>query len=222
MRFLIFILFVLLFTPRGFETVFKFRDVPPIQHPPETPEEIAVADVASSTPEKPAKIVAEKKVVPPAPRPTLPPPAVVKDEPRDPAADLISLIESEVLRRSNEERIADGLSPLAQDTRLRQIAWSHSADMFANEYFSHEDTVGCSSSCRATNAGYAWRSIGENIYMMSGYDDAPETKARRVVEGWMNSPGHRANILGKYTVSGVGVVSAGESVYVTALYATPR
>jgi len=95
--------------------------------------------------------------------------------------------------------------------------------MLANDYFEHEDLNGCSSSCRVTNGGYRWQSVGENIYMMSGYKLSPEKAAAMIVDGWMNSPGHRANILGtSFTYSGVGVVSDGESIYATALYAKPR
>ncbi|MFZ2555587.1 MAG: CAP domain-containing protein [Minisyncoccia bacterium] len=189
--------------------------------PKEVPA-IAETRVATTTPKK------TERAPKAAPLTTVTPPsstAPVSKEPLEqiePQADVISLIEAAVLRRSNEERSMAGLSPLAPDAQLRKIAWAHSVDMFTNEYFSHENTAGCSSSCRATNAGYAWRAIGENIYMMSGYDDAPEEKARRVVDGWMNSPGHRANILGAFTVSGVGVVSSDGHVYVTSLYAKPK
>ena len=190
--------------------------------PPSIPREIpAIAEPPAATTSPETKPRFKKAAAVPSASST---PRISKEPlaQGEPAEDHVSRIEAEVLRLSNEKRSAAGLSPLLPDAQLRKIAWAHSADMFANEYFSHENMVGCSSSCRATNAGYAWRLIGENIYMMSGYDDTPETKAQRVVDGWMNSPGHRANILGKYSVSGIGVVSAGESVYVTALYATPR
>jgi uncharacterized protein YkwD len=140
-----------------------------------------------------------------------------------PSDDFAAQVEAEVLRLSNEERIKEGLAELAPDTKLRQIAWLHSADMIANDYFNHEDAAGCSSSCRVTNAGYRWRAVGENIYMMSGYKLSAEKTAAMIVDGWMNSPGHKANILGgSFTVSGIGVVSDGKSVYITAEYAKPR
>lgn len=141
----------------------------------------------------------------------------------EPSVDFARAVEAEILRLSNEERQKQGLPALGADTKLREIAWLHSADMTANDYFSHDDTQGCSSSCRATDAGYRWRAIGENIYMMSGYKLTAEKTAAMVVDGWMNSPGHRANILGEsFIVSGIGVVADGKSVYVTAEYAKPR
>lgn len=132
-------------------------------------------------------------------------------------------MEAEVLRLSNDERVKEGLFALSPNTKLRDVAAGHSADMLANDYFEHENLEACSSSCRATNAGYRWKSIGENIYMMSGYTLSPEKAAAKVVDGWMNSPGHKKNILGtSFTESGVGVVYDGKSIYVTSLYAKPR
>lgn len=124
---------------------------------------------------------------------------------------------------SNDERIEAGLSPLTWDASLAAIARAHSADMLARNYFEHVNPEGCSSSCRATNAGYSWRMIGENIYMTHGYAYGAAEEAETVVEGWMRSPGHKANILGaKYTHSGVGVAFQGDTAYITALYSLPR
>jgi uncharacterized protein YkwD len=144
--------------------------------------------------------------------------------PPTPIADsVISDMEAEILRLTNIERAAAGLSPFSSDTKLREIAALHSEDMLANEYFEHEDPAGCSSSCRATNAGYRWRAIGENIYMMSGYSLNATKMAAQVVAGWMDSPGHRANILGtSFVESGVGVTIKGKDVYVTAVYGKER
>lgn len=136
---------------------------------------------------------------------------------------VISDMETEILRLTNIERAAEGLSPLSHDTKLRSIAALHSEDMLTNDYFEHEDPAGCSSSCRATNAGYRWRAIGENIYMMSGYRIDAAKMAAQVVAGWMDSPGHRANILGtSFVESGVGVAIEGKEVYVTAVYGKER
>jgi uncharacterized protein YkwD len=136
---------------------------------------------------------------------------------------VISDMEAEILRLTNIERAAAGLSPFSSDTKLREIAALHSEDMLTNEYFEHEDPAGCSSPCRATNAGYRWRAIGENIYMMSGYSLNATKMAAQVVAGWMDSPGHRANILGtSFVESGVGVAIEGKDVYVTAVYGKER
>ena len=65
--------------------------------------------------------------------------------------------------------------------------------------------------------------IGENIYMTEGYKLSSTAEAEMIVNGWMNSSGHRANILGtKFTHTGVGISVKGDSVYVTAMYSKPR
>lgn len=174
----------------------------------ETPETAVVAPAATVMTATEAVPAAETK---PAPHPTASP------------RDVIAEMEAEILRLTNEERAAQGLSALASDTKLHGIAALHSEDMLANDYFEHEDPNGCSSSCRATNAGYRWRAIGENIYMMSGYRIDPAKMAAQVVAGWMDSPGHRANILGtSFVESGVGVSIEGKDVYVTAVYGKER
>lgn len=192
------------------------------QYPSEAPKEILVIAEVQATTTALKKIQTTKKVITPDSLPSTPLTSINPQVPLESDTDFISRVEDEVLRLTNQKRSEAGLSTLEPDTQLRDIAWAHSADMLANDYFSHENHAGCNSSCRTTKAGYAWRSIGENIYMMSGYTITPEQTAHMVVEGWMNSPGHRANMLGSFTVSGVGVVRAGESIYATTLYAKPR
>ncbi|MBL8158076.1 CAP domain-containing protein [bacterium] len=172
----------------------------------ETPQPTVVAPVTTVVAAEAAPVVETK----PAAEPTTP-------------IDVIAEMETEILRLTNEERVEQGLPALTFDTKLHSIATLHSEDMLANDYFEHEDPDGCSSSCRATNAGYRWRAIGENIYMMSGYKIDPAKMAAQVVAGWMDSPGHRANILGtSFAESGVGVAIKGKDVYVTAVYGKER
>lgn len=175
-------------------------------------EEVSVKKLAA------AKAPVQKTTPAPTTTPTS------KPAPTQPTSvAFIAEVEAEILRLTNEERAKEGLSALSANTKLRDIAWAHSADMLANNYFDHDDPQGCSSSCRATNAGYRWRAIGENIYMMSGFKLSAEKTATMVVDGWMNSSGHRANILGKsFIESGVGVITDGKSVYVTAMYGKQR
>lgn len=136
--------------------------------------------------------------------------------------DFASQAESKILELMNTERAKEGLGVLRADAHLATIARAHSADMLTRNFFDHDNPDGCSSSCRANAAGYAWSAIGENIYMTEGYDLSANDEAAMVVDGWMHSAGHRANILGaKYTNGGVGVVVKGEAVYITALYSKP-
>ncbi len=88
---------------------------------------------------------------------------------------------------TNTERSVAGCPPLRTDDRLRAAARGHSEDMAARQYFSHISPDGKTPWDRAEEAGYGSPSA-ENI--ARGYDD-PGT----VVEAWMNSDGHRDNIL---------------------------
>ncbi len=186
--------------------------------------------VATSTPKTPAATPKKDTAVattpaatstpkPETPTPSTPAPATSTPTQKTYAEQVAAL----VLEKTNRERTANGLSALTADATLASVARGHSADMQSNHYFSHTSEDGCDSSCRADKAGYAWRAIGENIYMMSGFTLSADAAAEKIVQGWMNSPGHRANILREvYTHSGVGVVAIDEDIYATALYATPR
>ena len=89
--------------------------------------------------------------------------------------------------------------------------------MAENNYFSHTGLDGSSAGTRITRAGYTWRSYGENIAY--GY-----STAERVMEGWMNSSGHRANILkNNFTDIGVGYASDSRGrIYAVQVFGTPR
>jgi uncharacterized protein YkwD len=123
----------------------------------------------------------------------------------------------------NAERVKAGLTQLALSSTLGGIARAHSVDMQANNYFEHDDLQGCSVSCRLDKTGYRWSMVGENIYMMSGYTLSEQETAQKIVDGWMNSPGHKANILtANFTEEGIGVAVVGNSIYATEDFARPR
>ncbi|WP_208759312.1 CAP domain-containing protein [Microbispora triticiradicis] len=112
-------------------------------------------------------------------------------------------VENEVVRLTNVERAKAGCGPLKHDARLRTAAYGHSADMSAQKYFDHTSKDGRSFADRIKAAGYSFRAAAENIAM--GYPSA-----QAVVQGWMNSSGHRQNILNcTYTDIGVGYVASG-------------
>lgn len=113
-------------------------------------------------------------------------------------------LENEVVRLTNIERAKVGCGPLKHDARLHAAALAHSADMSANNYFSHTSQDGRSFADRITATGYTYTAIAENI--AKGYPTA-----EAVVQAWMNSPGHRTNILNcTYADIGVGFVQTGE------------
>lgn len=104
----------------------------------------------------------------------------------------------EVLRLVNIERANNNLSPLTLDSSLSRVALSHSKDMHDNGYFSHTNLSGQSPFDRLKSAGISYRSAGENIA-------AGQSTPALVVNSWMNSDGHRKNILSSaYNKMGLG------------------
>jgi uncharacterized protein YkwD len=114
---------------------------------------------------------------------------------------------------TNRERVRAGLPPLAADPLLTAAAQAHSADMVARAFYSHTAPDGSRPWDRAAAAGSTRRSIGENIA-------CGQRSPAEVVEGWMNSPGHRANILKPgFTHLGVGFAGGGRAgTYWTQLF----
>jgi uncharacterized protein YkwD len=137
-------------------------------------------------------------------------------------------IEQYIFEYTNMERSSYGLEALVLDSALSQISQDHSDDMAENDYFSHINLDGETPTDRAIAAdynvvkylgdGYYSTGIGENIAKMPtgnvigiGYvsDDA-ESIAKAIVDAWMDSDGHRANILNsQYTNIGIGVAFDG-------------
>ena len=113
------------------------------------------------------------------------------------AASELTSREQGVLTLTNAHREENGCGPLKIDTRLIKAARGHAADMVERTFFDHVNPDGKSPSDRAQAAGFP-SGVGENIAV--GYTDA-----EAVMNGWMNSSGHRANILNcDYTVIGIG------------------
>jgi uncharacterized protein YkwD len=127
------------------------------------------------------------KPVPPKPRPkpqsptTRPKPPAAKPLPADEAAKV------RVVELVNGERAKAGCGAVHSDSRLAAAAQGHSADMASRDYFDHTTPDGVDPWERAKAAGYD-TPTGENIAM-------GQRTAEDVVDGWMKSPGHRANIL---------------------------
>jgi len=141
---------------------------------------------------------------------------VAEDAPA-PAGGGAAGVLGEVVDRTNAERTRRGLRPLTVDTRLAAAAQAHSADMVRRAFFAHENPDGRQVWDRAVAAGYAYRKVAENIA-------AGQRSAEEVVRGWVESPGHRANILdGDLTQIGVGRAEGGSyGVYWTQVFSTPR
>lgn len=148
-------------------------------------------------------------------------------------------IESLIYTYTNEQRNQNGLSNLVSDNKLADIARSHSVDMANRSYFSHDSPEGIDPTQRGASAGYDCRKnyggyytygLAENIaqnwlytsYMTEGIRTSytwhtEESLAREIVDGWMNSAGHRENILtSTYDRIGIGIgISEDDAVYAT-------
>lgn len=122
----------------------------------------------------------------------------------------------------NNERAAVGCAPLTAETRLMQAAQDHTRDMLVLDFFSHTSPNGDTPADRVAATGYRYRTMGENI--AAGYGSIAS-----VMDGWMDSEGHRDNILNcRFTEVGVGYVSSDEDrgdvrfgTYWTQVFATP-
>ncbi len=111
--------------------------------------------------------------------------------------------EQEVVRLVNEIRVENGLKPLSHNWELSRVARYKSQDMRDNRYFSHTSPVYGSPFEMIRSFGITYRSAGENIAK-------GQRTPQAVVNAWMNSSGHRANILNSsFTQIGVGYVADG-------------
>lgn len=160
---------------------------------PETPSE----------PEQPSE--PELPIEPELPsEPETPAEPELPSEPEQPeVSDGVHAYERQVVELVNVQRARNGLQPLSLDAGLCRFARVKSQDMHDNRYFDHTSPTYGSPFDMMRQFGITYASAGENIAM--GYS-TPEA----VVNAWMNSSGHRANILSaKYTTLGVGFVSDG-------------
>ena len=130
--------------------------------------------------------------------------AAPSDPPTEPPAGEYEAFEAEVVTLVNAERATAGCAAVTREDRLTAAARAHSADMAARGYFSHTTPEGVEFATRITQAGYVWRTAGENI--AKGYRTPQD-----VMTGWMNSAGHKANILNcAFHDLGVGVAAASD------------
>jgi uncharacterized protein YkwD len=125
-----------------------------------------------------------------------------------PSAATLAGVAEATLCLLNGERADHGLAPLAANAKLATAASAYAQDLVAGSYFSHTGRDGSGVFERIEGAGYipedrAWR-IGENLAWGTGALATPAS----IMQAWMNSPGHRDNILnGRYREIGIGVAA---------------
>lgn len=126
----------------------------------------------------------------------------------DPVYPVPKSVAGEVAAATNSERSKNGgRTQLQYDDALAAIAQAHSEDMARRGYFDHDTPEGISPFQRARNAKYPRFASAENIAKTG------TSSAQQVVTLWMNSPGHRANILGDHKYVGIGVAKDVQGLY---------
>ena len=132
-------------------------------------------------------------------------PGDAKPLPPPPAGTCGDAYETEVFNLVNQVRANHGRKPLACDATASKVAHDYSRYMCDESFFSHTGLDGSSPFTRLKAAGATYKSAGENIA-------AGQKTPQKVMEGWMNSSGHRANILRSgYTHIGVGYAACGST-----------
>lgn len=127
----------------------------------------------------------------------------------------MSDVEKIIFTKVNEERAKAGVPALTYNTTMEKYARVKSKDMGDRGYFSHNDPEGKLMSDRMRSEGVAYNSWGENIAYIGGVSE-PTALANQFMTNWMNSQGHRQNILStNFTSIGVGVYKIGNKVYAT-------
>jgi len=133
-------------------------------------------------------------------------------------------LERRIFQLTNEARRKNGLPPLSQDNDLTELARKYSDDMLKRHFFSHTNPDGKKLMDRLAEEKPAelrrTARAGENIASGSRFDPSDiKTTARFIVDGFMTSPGHRANILNpNYTNLGIGVSVSGKEMRTTQLF----
>ncbi|MFJ3639940.1 sigma-70 family RNA polymerase sigma factor [Streptomyces sp. NPDC090108] len=179
----------------------------PAPSPSETEAPASPAPVPAPPTVPPSAPASTKAPAPASPRPTPKPspssprtpqpsrtataPAQLQSAPADTVAQVVALV--------NKERATAGCGALTEDPDLEKAAQGQSDDMAARDFFDHTNPDGADPGERITAAGYRWSTYGENIAKGQATPAA-------VMDAWMKSPGHRANILNcAFKDIGVGV-----------------
>jgi uncharacterized YkwD family protein len=126
-----------------------------------------------------------------------------KPQATTPASSAVSAFEQQVVELTNQERAKNGLPALKLDVELSKVARDKSKDMQTKNYFSHTSPTYGSPFDMMKAYGVSYKSAGENIAM-------GQRSPEEVVQAWMNSQGHRENIMNpNFTHIGVGHVTTG-------------
>ena len=171
--------------------------------PSQKPKKKATTPASATTAApKPSTASPKPSTAAPAPSTTAPKPTTEAPKPTTaapkPSATASGAV-ARVVELVNQERAEAGCAPVTANSTLATAAQRHSEDMASTGTMSHTGSDGSDPGERITRAGYAWSTYGENVAY--GYS-TPE----QVMQGWMTSPGHKANILNcSFKEIGVGL-----------------
>ena len=126
----------------------------------------------------------------------------------DPIYPVPKSVAGEVAAATNLQRQQNGKTQLQYDDALAAVAQGHSEDMARRGYFDHNTPEGLTPWQRAKNANYQRFASAENIAKTGSPD------ATNLLIAWMNSPGHRSNILNDHKYIGIGVAKDVQGLYV--------
>lgn len=142
-----------------------------------------------------------------------------RPQPQTPASPVqspvIADMESAIRQQINQIRQDRGLEALAANEDLAQVARSYSRQMAENNFFSHTGVDGSDVGQRVKAAGIVYWIVGENLFTSTNIPEPVPV----AVDGWMDSPGHRENILRpEYRETGIGIWREGNTYYITQLF----
>ncbi|MFQ5528557.1 MAG: CAP domain-containing protein [Thermoanaerobaculia bacterium] len=140
------------------------------------------------------------------------------DSPTAPAAFNQAAVEDQSFQLVNQARLEEGLGTLSFDDELSRIAREHSNAMRDQRFFGHTDPEGNGLRSRLEAAGIAFSAAGENLAQVNHRSDPAGVAHQQLLA----SPEHRSVMLdGRFVRAGVGVASAGETVWITQVFLRP-
>ena len=184
---------------------------------PTAPQQVPQTPSDNNKPNtQPTPAPTPKPVPTPAPAPN--PPSTTKE-----GITYWSEVEDHIFKMVNEERGKNGKGPLALNSTMRGFARDKSKEMIELNYFSHNSPRNGYIGDILSKNGIKYKNVGENIAMQQGAETISSyDMAKKFMDMWMNSSGHRANILSSdYTNLGVGVAKSGTLVEATQVFFTP-
>jgi uncharacterized protein YkwD len=130
----------------------------------------------------------------------------------------LNTLEMRITQRVNDVRSSNGKGTLHHNVRLAEVARDYSRRMAEENFFAHTAPDGSTLGQRVSQNGIHYRLVGENLFMGRRLSSPVDS----AVKGWLDSPGHRDNMLtDSFTQTGVGVWRAGDAYYATQLFLVP-